>query len=269
MDNSASTDIVNQDSDIKATELGTLPPLPTTQATEPPTESDLGSHLDEKTSWRDGAEVILSAADIIPIPGVGTAIKAVISASLGLGKYSPDERLKDKQFKWVVSEIEKISHKINILIQKLPPDEQIEAADVAAIINAAMKASEKTADAKKRKLLKNAVVNAFDIEQYQEGMTLRLFSIFEDVEYGDVEMLHRVFQKKGTNTPASDYKNTDSLSKSGNSASTDMCDISVHHLEILRRQDLILCFNGVQPELLESVTVGYILITDLGKKFLY
>jgi hypothetical protein len=120
----------------------------------------------------------------------------MVLVGLGLGKYSPDERLKDKQFKWVVSEIEKISHKINILIQKLPPDEQIEAADVAAIINAAMKASEKTADAKKRKLLKNAVVNAFDIEQYQEGMTLRLFSIFEDVEYGDVEMLHRVFQKK-------------------------------------------------------------------------
>jgi hypothetical protein len=79
MDNSASTDIVNQDSDIEATELETLLPLPTTQATEPPTESDLGSHLDEKASWRDAAEVILSAADIIPIPGVGAAIQKVVS----------------------------------------------------------------------------------------------------------------------------------------------------------------------------------------------
>jgi hypothetical protein len=260
MDNQISSDIVNQDSDIKATELETLPPLPTTQAIEPPTESDLGSHLDEKASWRDAAEVILSAADIIPFPGVGAAIKAVVSLSLGLGKYSSDERLKDKQFKWVVSEIGKISPKIDILIQKLPPDEQIEAADVAAIINAAMKASEKTADAKKRKLLKNAVVNAFDIKQYQEGLTLRLFSILESVEYGDVEILRKIYQKNIKEPNGIQIGTLKSNSSSG------IGDILFHHLEILEEQKLIVMWNKLNP--LGSGNQGVAQISDLGKKFL-
>lgn len=260
MDNSASTDIVNQDSDIKATELETLPPLPTTQATEPPTESDLSSHLDEKASWRDAAEVILSAADIIPIPGVGAAIKAVVSLSLGLGKYSPDERLKDKQFKWVVSEIGKISHKIDILIQKLPPDEQIEAADVAAIINAAMKVSAKTADAKKRKLLKNAVVNSFDIEQYQEGLTLRLFSILENVEYGDVEILRQICQKNIKEKDGTHISTLKILPSSG------IGDILYHHLKILEEQDLIVMWNKANP--LGAGSQGVTKISDLGEKCL-
>ena len=188
MDNPTSSDIVDQDSNIEATEVETLPPLPTTQASSPPTKSNLSSHYKDM-SWRNGAEILANAADFIP--GLGTAIKA----GVGLGDYSPDARLKEKQFKWAVEEIAKISHKIDILLQKLPPDEQIEAADVAAIINAAMKASEKTADAKKRKLLKNAVVNAFDVEQYQEGLTLRLFKILEQVEYGDVEVLKQVLEE--------------------------------------------------------------------------
>ncbi len=257
MDNQTSSDIVNQNSRIEATPVETVPPIDSTQ---PPTKSDLGSHLDEEASWRDATEVILSAADIIPIPGVGAAIKAVVSAGIGLGEYSPEKRLKEKQFKWVVEEIAKISHKIDILIQKLPPGEQIEAADVAAIIHAAMKASEKTADAKKRKLLKNAVVNAFDIEQYQAGLTLRLFKILENVEYGDVEMLRKIYQKNIKEPNGIQIGTLKSNSSSG------IGDILFHHLEILEEQKLIVMWNKLNP--LGSGNQGVARISDLGEKFL-
>ena len=251
MDNSASSDIVNQDSNIEVTPVETeIAPL---NAGQPPTKSDVGSHLKDM-SWRDGAEVLADAADFIP--GLGSLIKA----SVGLGDYSPEARLKERQFKWVIQKVGEISHKIDILIQKLPPDEQIEAADVAAIINAAMKASEKTADAKKRKLLKNAVVNAFDIEQYQEGMTLRLLSILENVEYGDVEMLRNVYLKNVKETSGTQIKTLKSNASSG------VGDILFHHLKILEDQDLIVMWNKGSP--LGVGSQGVTIISKLGEVFL-
>ena len=256
MDNQASSNIVNQDSSIEATEVETLPPLPTTQASEPPTKANLGSHLKDM-SWRDGVDILADAADFIP--GLGSFIKA----SVGTGDYSPDARLKEKQFKWAVEEIAKISHKIDILIQKLPPDEQIEAADVAAIINAAMKASEKTADAKKRKLLKNAVVNAFDIEQYQAGMTLRLFKILENVEYGDVIILRKIVEIAGYQSN-SIVMFRDFIGQGDNS---NKKDIRFYHLEILYNQKLILVWNTSFPLGLEEAR-GCMQLTEIGEKFL-
>ena len=250
MDNQAS-DIVNQDSNIEATEVEVeIAPL---NASQPPTESDVGSHLKDM-SWRDGAEILADAADFIP--GLGSLIKA----SVGLGDYSPEAQLKEKQFKWVVQKVGEISHKIDILIQKLPPDEQIEAADVAAIINAAMEASEKTADAKKRKLLKNAVVNAFDIEQYQAGLTLRLFSILANIEYGDVEILRIIRHKNIKETNGTQMKSLKSNNSSG------IGDILFHHLKVLEGQDLIVMWNKGNP--LGSGNQSVIKISDIGERFL-
>ena len=251
MDNQTSSDIVNQDSNIGVTPVETeIAPL---NAGQPPTESDVGPHLKDM-SWRDGAEVLADAADFIP--GLGSLIKATV----GLGDYSPEALLKEKQFKWVIQKVGEISHKIDILLQKLPPDEQIEAADVAAIINAAMKASEKTADAKKRKLLKNAVVNAFDIAQYQAGMTLRLFTVLEKVEYGDVEMLRKIHQQNLVEQKATHIGTLKSNTSSG------IGDILFHHLKILEEQDLIVMWNHSNP--LGAGNQGVTLISDLGEKFL-
>lgn len=112
------------------------------------------------------------------IPGFGKVVDFV----LGTGDFFDDNRLKEKQFKWMLEEIRKISHKIDRLIAELPEDQQPEPADVAAIMEAAMKVSRKTAGFNKRKLLKNALVNSFDLEQYKRGLMLRLFSILENVE---------------------------------------------------------------------------------------
>ena len=268
-DNSSSSDILRQDSVIEATEVKTLPALFNTKASSPPTEADLGSHLNEEASWRDAAEVILSAADVIAIPVLGAAIKEVVSAGVGLGKYSPNERLKNKQFNWVINEIGKISHRIDILLNKLPSDEQIEAADVAAIINSAMKASEKTADAKKRQLLKNAVVNSFDIEQYQQGLTLRLFKILEEVEYGDVQILSVVKEINVEGIGYSEKYEIKSLLKNlQNENSSGIGNIFYHHLEILEKQNLVVIWNRLSNQPLGIASQGNVQITDLGKKFL-
>lgn len=211
-------------------------------------KSQVNSHFDEM-NWRDGAEILAEAANFIP--GVGQFIKAII----GLGKYSPEERLRDKQFKWVLEQISEISNKLDSLLTQLPPEDRPEPADVAAIINAAMEVSQKTAGSKKRQLLKNAVVNSFSITQYQEGLTLRLFSILQDVEYGDCELLKQISRE-------SNSLRIKSLSSSDNS-------LVYHHLEVIYKLGLVLVWNH-NPNLSLGMSDdhAYTKISELGEKFI-
>lgn len=64
--------------------------------------------------------------------------------------------------------------------------------DLVALLEAGFEVWKKNADARKRKLLGNALRNAFDPKQYEEGLTLRLFSILKDLEYGDIWALREV-----------------------------------------------------------------------------
>jgi hypothetical protein len=214
--------------------------------TPPPHESELNSHLKDLT-WRDGAEILADAANLIPIPGVGSAIKLIFA----LDKYSPEERIKDKQFKWVLEQISKISNNLDDLLAKLPREEQPEPSDVAAIIEAAMETSRKTAGAKKRKLLKNAVVNAFSFEHYQSGLTLRFFSILQDLEYGDVELLHRIQVKPSQLSSLND----------------DFSALTYHHLELLNKMGLVMIWNHSSNTPL-GMSGGNLRISELGKKLL-
>ncbi len=166
--------------------------LPPESSSYPTNKSELDSRFKE-LGRQDGKEIVAAAGKllVIPIPGLGK----VIDIALGTGEYSDNNRLQEKQFKWMLEEIYNISCKINCLMNQLSDDEKPEPADVAAIMEAAMKVSRKTAGSNKRKLLKNALVNSFDLEQYQKGLMLRLFSILENVEYGDVELLRKIYEK--------------------------------------------------------------------------
>jgi hypothetical protein len=217
------------------------------QATKP-TESQVNSHLKEM-NWRDGAEILAEAAN--SIPGLGQFIKAIV----GLGKYSPEERLKDKQFKWVLEQVPEISNKLDALLTQLPLEDRPEPADVAAIINAAMEVSQKTAGSKKRQLLKNAVVNSFSIAQYQEGLTLRLFSILQDVEYGDCELLKQIATE-------SNPLIVKSLATSDNS-------LTYHHLDVIYKLGLVLVWNhNPDVPLGMSGDSVHTKISELGEKFI-
>jgi hypothetical protein len=217
---------------------------PSENNTPSPYESELNSHLKELT-WRDGAEILADAANFIP--GVGSAIKLFFA----LDKYSPQERIKDKQFKWVLEQISKVSKNLDDLLAKLPIGERPEPSDVAAIIEAAMETSRKTAGAKKRKLLKNAVVNAFNLEHYQSGLTLRFFSILQDLEYGDVELLRRIEVKPMQLSSLND----------------DFSALTYHHLELLNKMGLVMIWNHSSNTPL-GMSGGNLRISELGKKLL-
>jgi hypothetical protein len=219
-----------------------------------PDESDLGSHLEE-LDWRNAFEIVADAAHLIP-GGFGESVSHLLKASVGLGKYSPKERLKDRQFQWLLDSIVTISEKVDRLLKELPVEERPKPADVASVMEAAIEVSRKTADAKKRKLLTNAVKNAFDREQYQTGLTLRFFSILKDVEYGDVYLLRKLANKPLVNIPLL-------------SISDDRYGLAFHHLDILHKQGLVLIWNYApnQPLSMNSKE-AHTGLTELGKKFL-
>lgn len=74
--------------------------------------------------------------------------------------------------------------------------------DLVALLSASFEVWKKTADDKKRKLLGNALRNAFDPKQYEEGLTLRLLGILAQLDYGDIITLrglkeHEAFRLNG------------------------------------------------------------------------
>ncbi|MEL6556188.1 MAG: hypothetical protein AAFQ63_22435, partial [Cyanobacteria bacterium J06621_11] len=188
--------------------------------------------------------------------------KKSIEMGAGVGKYSPEERLTALNWQWLTSQLGQMRDNLNLLVERLPSDEQPQAADVAAVIQSVIEASEKTADYKKRQLLQNALVNAFDIEQYQAGMTLRLIDILKEVEYGDVELLGRILR---VHNEVLDIKDIDSelekeLPRNDNIAlehkrqivkakklfkDVDLSTASMfhHHLSILEKHGLVVVEN--------------------------
>lgn len=61
--------------------------------------------------------------------------------------------------------------------------------DLVALLEASFKVWKSTAEAKKRKELGNALLNAFDPKQYEEGLMLRLFGILEHLTYPELWLL--------------------------------------------------------------------------------
>ena len=179
----------NQESSSTGAILPTVIQAEAKETQSAPSEADLSSHLKD-LGWQDGSELLGEAVSGIPV--FGSAIKKLIEIGTGTGKYSPEQRLVTLNWKWLLEQVEDIQNRLDILLEKLPEKEQPQPADIAAVMKAIIDVSEKTADYRKRRLLKHALVNAFDIEQYRAGLTLRLVAILKDLEYGDVEFLGRI-----------------------------------------------------------------------------
>lgn len=111
----------------------------------------------------------------------------------------------------------------------------------------------------KRKLLKNAVVNAFDIEQYQAGLTLRLFSILEDVEYGDIVTLRKI----------SEATSDVNFNHNGKSTKIDIKhegSMIHHHIKVLEKLDLIK--NNGRTNSFKEPSNYFIVMNKIGEKLL-
>lgn len=71
----------------------------------------------------------------------------------------------------------------------VPEEERPTPSDIGAVLLEASKVYRGTVGREKRRLLRNAIVNAFDREQYEAGITRRLLRVLDDLEYGDVRFL--------------------------------------------------------------------------------
>ena len=220
------------------------------EKTSYPIESDLEPYWKGFT-LHDAGEILAEATGAI-FPGGEKLMKA----ALGLGEYSPKERVKEEQFKWLLEVAAQMKEQLVILNEELPPNQQPEASDIAAILEAAMDASRKTADFKKRRLLKAAVVNSFNPKIYQAGLRLRLFSILNNVEYGDVELLYNLSQQGDT----VEIKTLAQGVRRG--------ELVFHYLGVLQKLELILLWNLDSGAPLGVASTGHLMVSELGQRFL-
>lgn len=116
------------------------------------------------------------------VPGAGNILGEMASQVLKVGEYSPEQRLRNLQFGWLLEVLPPILERIERLIDE---GVHVESPDIGAIFEAALDASRKTTG-KKRKYLKNALENAFSLKVYEEGQVLRFFKMLGMLEYGDI-----------------------------------------------------------------------------------
>jgi hypothetical protein len=85
--------------------------------------------------------------------------------------------------------------------------EKVNAASVAMILESFTQ-SYTQAEGKKRRVVLNALVNAFDPELYEKSMTALLFATMDQLTYGDLEYLKSM---EGRSAPRQPWKQPGSL----------------------------------------------------------
>jgi hypothetical protein len=163
---------------------------------------------------------------------LGKFVGHIYDKAMGTGEYNPTKILHSLQFNWLLEQIPTIQGKLDILLKSLPSDKQPISADISALFESATRVSRKTADAQKRNLLKLAIVNAFDINLYSEGITLRLMEILENLFYGDIVLLKRI--KSESNSHHGYFQE-------------ELNDQELHYLEMLEKQSLVVVERSATP----------------------
>jgi hypothetical protein len=211
-------------------------------------EPTMGAHL---------PDVLVEGAFSL-VPG-GSVVHKLISGRIR----SEEAKLEDAQAKfeweWLLDDIGEIRKNVARLVIACDEDERPRAADIAAILEAARHASTRTADPKKRRLLRRALVNAFDPALYREGLILRVLGCLEHLEYQDVAILRRVVEAGGD---VQGPKLTD-----GGEAKDWRASIAASSVAALQMRGLVLTNSG--PGAVEwfqgKVSV---VLTELGRLFL-
>lgn len=147
--------------------------------------------------------------------------------------------------------------------------------DLAALLDASFKVWQATADAKKRKVHRNALRNAFDPKQYEEGLTLRLLGILETLTYGEVWTLHQLRDQLATlSRRGSAYVLTDEVRLAAKVPfrRMDLEEGSLQAEHIRRLRDAGLCLNRLTNywpnERPPSSQTDFIVLTELGERLL-
>jgi hypothetical protein len=165
----------------------------------------------------------------------GRFVGSIYDNAMGTGEHSPKKVLHSLQFNWLLEQLPSIQNKLDILLKSLPAEEQPVPSDISALFEAATRVSRKTADSQKRRLLKLALVNAFDKDLYNEGITLRLMKILENLFYGDIQFLNRLkCESKHSYAEINYFQET-------------LNDQELHHVEMLEKESLVRVERGAKP----------------------
>jgi hypothetical protein len=123
----------------------------------------------------------------------GTTAFTTITNALGIKtlQASMEEALEEDAWEFV-NEAATHVHQVMNSWEGVPEDERPKPAEIGAILHEAVKAARGAVNGKKRRLLRNAVVNAFSRQAYEDGFARRLFRILDELEYGDVHVLQEL-----------------------------------------------------------------------------
>lgn len=126
------------------------------------------------------------------MPLAGGAIKDSLNALCQRGAYDRQKVLDSTHLDYIARQIPLLRERIERLAEQLrEQDKELDPADVASILEAAVEASRKTSGEKRRFFL-NALQNAFSLELYQEGLNLVFFKKLEELSYGDLLVLNAI-----------------------------------------------------------------------------
>lgn len=132
---------------------------------------------------------------------VRTGTKEAGSGIVRLITDTPDRRLAaaveedfDRDLEEVAPELEE---KLQDLVDDPKADTRNLSSSAATVANKVLHAYARTPDARKKRILMAALVNAFDKEAYEEGLTVQLLKILDELDYPEIRMLGEWKRREG------------------------------------------------------------------------
>jgi hypothetical protein len=186
----------------------------------------------------------------------GTTAFTTITNALGLKtlQASMEEALEEDAWDFV-NEAATHVHQVMNSWEGVPENERPKPAEIGAVLHEAVKAARGAVNRDKRRLLRNAIVNAFSKEMYEEGLVRRLLRVLDDLEYGDVHTLNDFSGVEGENTQ---------LRKFGGATGS----ARRHHVGVLAAHGLISITGYDKDAPPEESHNGWIAMTHLGRRLL-
>lgn len=141
------------------------------------------------------ARQIVWALFMTMLKGPGNMASEAVAMYSGFGAYDPAQRLRHSQLEFIIDILEGLQERFDRLERELEEEEMPNAAEAAAIFEHAIGAARVNTSRDKRRLIQNALLNAFDPELYREGMVVRMFELLGGLEYPELHLLHDIGSK--------------------------------------------------------------------------
>ena len=174
------------------------------------------------------------------IGAVAEGAKGLASAALDLIS-TPDDRLRAalaaEQGGAVAAVRPELEQKIEQLIE-MGTDQAAMMSNMVAIFTGWEHAWRRCTDAKKRRLLMAALLNSFDQETYEDGLTASLFSMLAELDYGDLWTLKAIQTSAGLDRRVPEF----------GPGSGKVGSLGRWHLERLRTHGLVYWSPGAERE---------------------